>query len=189
MTKIIGVIAEDMSDVEVIKILLKKLTNKRFSTAQFVGKGCGPLKKKIPGWCKAFHQKGVVAVLVIHDLDKNSAHLLRDKLESMLPSNVFINTTVVIPVEELESWLLSDEKAIQVAMKLHTTPKAIHHPETIVSPKEHLGELVRKHSKNGLKQYVNTVHNSLIANELIVGKLSKCASFETFKTFVSTAIG
>lgn len=189
MSKIIGIIAEDMSDVEVIKILLKKLTNKRFTTTQFVGKGCGPLKKKIPGWCKAFQQKRVNAVLVIHDLDKNDAQQLRDKLEGMLPHNVFSNTAVVIPIEELEAWLLSDEKAIQVALKLHSTPKTIHHPETIISPKEHLGILANRHSKNGLKQYVNTVHNSLIAHEILIEKLGKCASFGHFRAFVKLAIG
>ncbi len=189
MAKLIGVIAEDMSDVEVIKILLKKMTKKSFTTAQFVGKGCGPLKKKIPGWCKAFKNKGVQAVLVIHDLDKNDAQELRTKLESMLPANVFANATVVIPTEELEAWLLSDEKAIKTAMKLQTSPKKIHHPEQITSPKEYLAALVKQHSKNGLKQYVNAIHNSKIADELLIQHLNKCASFAEFTAFAKTAIG
>ena len=189
MSRVIGVIAEDMSDVEVIKILLKKTSAKKFSTAQFVGKGCGPLKKKIPGWCKAFKQKGVHAVLVVHDLDKNDQDQLQQKLAALLPANMFATATVVIPIEELEAWLLSDEIAIQKALKLQDTPKPVHHPETIESPKEHLGTLVKQYSKGGLKQYVNTVHNAQIAQNMSIAKLSKCKSFTAFSAFAKVAIG
>lgn len=185
----IGIIAEDTGDVDVLKILAAKLTKRRFSTSHFVGKGCGPLKKKIPGWCKAFSDKGVDAVVVVHDLDRNKEKELRELLESMLPEEGFTYVTVVIPTEELEAWLLSDEVAIKTALKLHTAIKPISHPEKIVSPKEHLGKLIRAHSKNRLKQYVNTVDNTLIAKELAVEKLKKCASFKDFISFVDTAIG
>ena len=189
MSRVIGVIAEDASDVEVIKILLKKASAKKFSTAQFVGKGCGPLKRKIPAWCNVFKQKGVHAVLVVHDLDQNDLAELQQKLTDLLPANLFSTAAVVIPIEELEAWLLCDEMAIQKALKLQAAPKPIHHPETIGSPKEHLGALVKQHSKGGLKQYVNTVHNALIAQNMSVAKLSKCASFQAFSTFAKAAIG
>lgn len=65
----IGFIAEDLSDVEVLKILAGKLTSRRFTSSHFVGKGCGPLRKKIPGWCRAFETKGVSSVVVVHDLE------------------------------------------------------------------------------------------------------------------------
>ena len=189
MSKVIGVIAEDSSDVDVIRILLKKTSAKKFSTTHFVGKGCGPLKKKIPGWCKAFKQKGVYAVLVVHDLDRNDLAQLQQKLTDMLPDKLFTKSTVVIPIEELEAWLLSDEVAIKKALNLQSTPKSIHHPETIVSPKEHLGALIKQNSKGGLKQYVNTVHNSLIAQNISIVKLAKCASFKSFSDFAKNAIG
>lgn len=60
MSKKIGIIAEDISDVEVIKILGKKISGKAINSAYFVGKGCGPLKKKTPGWCKSLCTRGVV---------------------------------------------------------------------------------------------------------------------------------
>lgn len=65
MSKFIGFIAEDMSDVEVLKILIGKISTKKFSSAQFVGKGCGPIRKKLPGWAKAFVHKGVESLLVV----------------------------------------------------------------------------------------------------------------------------
>ena len=38
----VGMIAEDISDIEVLRILATKLTTKRFRVSHFVGKGCGP---------------------------------------------------------------------------------------------------------------------------------------------------
>lgn len=147
MPKILGIIAEDISDVNVLKILAKKITNRKFTTHHHVGKGCGAMKTKIPGWCQAFLDKKVSAVVVVHDLDRNNASDLRALLESAIIKNVFKHTTVVIPIEELESWLLCDEDAIFKALKLSTPLKPIHHPETVSSPKESLGKLVQKHSK------------------------------------------
>lgn len=149
MTRSIGFIAEDVSDVEVLKILITKISKKTFTSAHFVGKGCGPIKKKIPGWSKAFTHKGVNHLLVVHDLDRNNEKSLRASLEDLVNATSFQTKAVVIPKEELEAWLLSDENAIFSALKLETTPKKISHPETINSPKEHLQELVQKNSKGG----------------------------------------
>lgn len=188
--KHIGIIAEDDSDIEVLKILTRKLTNCRFATSHFVGKGCGPLKRKTPGWCKALLLKGCESVVLVHDLDKNNAVKLRTQLELIISAVKIENKFVVIPSEELEAWLLSDANALKNAMNLIKLPKKIFHPETVVSPKEHIGEIVRKHSKESSKRYVNTVHNKLIAEQIDIAKVSKaCPSFNQFEIFVSTAIG
>jgi uncharacterized protein DUF4276 len=184
----IGFIAEDISDVEVLKILAGKLTARRFAASHFVGKGCGPLKRKIPGWCKAFATKGVKSVVVVHDLDRNSEHELRKLLTELLSGSGFKVKAVVIPIEELEAWLLSDEQAIQVALRLRTKPKTVHNPETVPSPKEYLAAVVRENSKQRLTQYVNTVHNKLIAKALSTTKLSKCPSFNQYAQFIKAAL-
>ena len=189
MSKLIGIIAEDMSDVEVIKILLKKIATRRFATVQFVGKGCGPLKRKIPGWCAAFKNKGVKSVLIVHDLDRNNALELHDKLSKLVPDLVFAHTAIVIAIEELEAWLLSDMQAIKDALNLVSIPRVINHPENIASPKEHLGDIIKTHSKGRLKIYSNTIHNSLIANKIEISELSKCVSFSKFNDFAQNAIG
>lgn len=185
----IGVIAEDASDVEVLKILASKVATRKFSTAHFIGKGCGPLKRKIPAWCKVFVTKGVNSVIVVHDRDRLDAAKLKETLSSLIPEESFAVSSVVVPIEELEAWLLSDEHAIRKALNLTAAPKPTHHPEAILSPKEHLGRLVRQHSKNQQKQYVNTIHNPLIAEEISLTKLNRCPSFRDFRAFVSTAVG
>ncbi len=188
MSKTIGFIAEDLSDIEVIKILIKKISSKNYSSAHFVGKGCGPIKKKIPGWTKVFQFKGVDSLLVVHDLDKNNEGELRESLESLVNNTPFHTKAVVIPKEELEAWLLCDEDAIHKALNLEKRPKAILHPEKIVSPKEHLRDLTESHSKGRQKQYVNTIHNKLIAKEISSPKLNKCPSFTHLKVFINSTL-
>lgn len=188
--KLIGIIAEDDSDVEVLKILTKKLTKRRFSTSQFTGKGCGPLKRKTPGWCKALAHKGCQSVVLVHDLDRNKSVELRKQLELILSSVDMEHKFVVIPAEELEAWLLCDPDALKKAMNLTKLPKKIHHPEAIVAPKERMETIVKSHSKGQSKQYVNTVHNRLIAGETDVAKiLAGCPSFSHFQAFITAAIG
>lgn len=186
----VGIIAEDDSDIEVLKYFASKLTSRRFSVSKFTGKGCGPLKRKTSGWCKALIHKGCSSVVLVHDRDRYDEKTLRHELERLIEGVNMRMKVVVIPCEELEAWLLSDMRALKQGMNLATMPKAIHHPEIIDSPKEHIGKLVRSHSKNKSKQYVNTVHNLLIAKAISVSTISRrCPSFRHFERFVATAIG
>lgn len=180
----IGIIAEDISDIEVLKILAKKVSKKTFSVSHFVGKGCGPLARKTPGWCKNLWLKGCTHILLVHDLDRNNLDDLRLRLEAILRLAPQLFTAVVIPSEELEAWLLSDTVAISKVLNLPKKLKEIHHPEKVLSPKEHIGEMVRK-SSNSQRTYINTVHNCLIANEMDINKITaKCPSFSGFSNFL-----
>ncbi|HEY4964545.1 MAG TPA: DUF4276 family protein, partial [Candidatus Saccharimonadales bacterium] len=186
----VGIIAEDQSDIEVLKELGRKISGRNFSVSQHYGKGCGSIKTKTPGWCKAFGEKGCKAVVLVHDRDDKDADQLRQDLEAILAASVMKKCYVTIPTEELEAWLLSDMPAIKRALNLEKEPKDIHHPETVPSPKEHLGNLVTSHSKNKSKYYVNTEHNGLIAKEIAISAIElKCPSFAHFKTFIETEIG
>lgn len=186
MTRMIGFIAEDLSDVEVIKLLIARITSKKYASAHFVGKGCGPIKKKIPGWAKAFAHKGVKSLLIVHDLDKAVESDLRESLEKIADETPFSSRAVIIPKEELEAWLLCDEDAIYRALKLEKKLKAINKPEEIPSPKEFLRDLVQVHSKGRQKQYINTIHNKLIASQLNAEKLKKCPSFDHLRVFIDS---
>ena len=184
----LGFIAEDASDIEVLKILTKKLTAKQFSVSYFTGKGCGPIRRKSAAWCKNFSVKGCEYAVIVHDLDKSDYLTLHGQLNQILHAAPQKVKAVVIPSEELEAWLLADEEAIASALKLGKIPKPIHHPETIDSPKEHLGQIVRSHSKKK-KEYINTVHNSLIAIDMDVVKIrNKCPSFKSFEAFIGMSM-
>lgn len=182
----IGVIAEDVSDVEVVVQLLRKLTRRRFSTSHFIGKGCGSIKKKALGWCRAFHDKGCVSAVLVHDRDRHTETQLRMELERVV-ANAAVGTTVVIPVEELEAWLLADCQAIKQAMNLAEVPPTIASPESVPSPKERLASLVEQFSRSGQKKYVNTVHNTRIAEFISVAEVSKrCLSFSRLQKFAAS---
>lgn len=186
----IGIIAEDNSDVTVITTLMKKITTKRFKAVHFVGKGCGPLKRKTPAWCKVLSQKGCKSVLLVHDRDRNDYKDLQKKLTNLLAESPQEIKAVVIPSEELEAWLLSDPAALKSAMNLVSQPKKIAHPERIKSPKEFLGKVITENSKGKVKQYVNAVHNLLIAEKVSVNEIkSLCPSFLNLEKFVEDAIG
>lgn len=178
-----GLIAEDASDIEVIKKLAKKICGKNISSSHFVGKGCGPIKRKAVAWCRAFATKGCSQILLVHDRDRHDYDLLRSELTDVLAVAPQAKKVVVVPSEELEAWLLSDHSAIKVALNLRKAPKEEHHPERIASPKEYLGAAVWKISDKTVN-YVNAIHNPLIAEYIDVARISrKCPSFQPFADF------
>ena len=186
----VGVIAEDYSDADSVGVLIHRLTNyDRIGIKRFVGKGCGKIKKKCYKWSEQLRQRGCSLLVLIHDLDENNLADLRTTLNDALnPCPITIHL-ICIPVQEFEAWLLSDPNAIKTAMHLNKAPKIKGQPETISSPKEHLGELIYIASK-GEKVYINTKHNSKITETLSIDLVrSKCPSFIPFYDFVQSNLG
>ncbi|MEH6458820.1 DUF4276 family protein [Chitinimonas sp. JJ19] len=186
MSKIIGIIAEDASDVDVISsILCKYVDRNSFSIKKFVGNGCGKLRNKCEIWVANLFQSGCHHVLVFHDLDKNDETDLRTMLESKVSQLKFPKSLIVIPVEEIEAWLLSDENAIKDVFSLKIKPKRINDCESIKSPKEHLENLVWSAEK---KRYLNTTHNKKIAEKTSIDNFRRCHSFIAFDEYVKKSI-
>lgn len=182
MTKKIGVIAEDDSDVEVItEFLAKYMDRNGFSVKKFVGNGCGKVKQKCDSWTQNLFSGGCEHVFLFHDLDRNKENKLRADLKKKVPPEKFPNSLIVIPIEELEGWLLSDANAIKQVFNLQKAPKEIHHCETIKSPKEHLEKLVWQAGK---KRYVNTIHNKKLSSHTSLENLRRCESYKIFDSYV-----
>jgi Domain of unknown function (DUF4276) len=158
MTRKFGIIAEDESDVDVIvEILCKYFPRNAFSVRKFIGRGCGKIKNKCDSWTRSLFESGCDHVFIFHDLDRNVESNLRNLLEKKVSPSAFPRSLVVIPIEELEAWLLSDASAIKKALSLQKTPKKISNCELINSPKEFLGDLIWKIER---KRYINTIHNN-----------------------------
>jgi hypothetical protein len=186
MSKKIGIIAEDKSDIDVITEILKKYMGaNEFRIGRFVGNGCGKLRSKCEAWTKNLFKSGCNYVFVFHDLDRNCANKLRKDLEIKVCPNKYENSLIVIPVEELEAWLLSDSDAIKSVFNLNKKPKKIHGCENISSPKEHLRDMVWA---TGKKRYLNTVHNKKIAKETSLENLKRCPSFIQFHEFIQDRV-
>jgi len=185
-SKRIGIIAEDKSDVAVIKILVERLRGAPISVNDFVGNGCGKIVKQSAVWSKELARIGCKYLLVVHDLDRNDHVELVTKLRQAI-LGCSIQNLIVIPVEELEAWLLSDEAAISKFFSLKTRLKRIANPETVSSPKEKLARLVYQ-STAGKKRYVNSIHNQGIAQQVSLSKLRVCSSFLPLEKFVREQI-
>lgn len=182
MTRVIGIIAEDDSDVEVIaEFLSKYMQRNNFSLKKFTGNGCGKLRNKCDSWASSLFKSGCDHVIVFHDLDRNDENRLRKLLMKKVCPVKYPNSLIVIPIEEMEAWLLSDVDAIQKVFSLPKTPSKIHDCENVPSPKEHLEGMVWKIGK---KRYVNTIHNKKISQLTSLDNLLRCKSFATFDKYV-----
>lgn len=186
MAKIIGIIAEDLSDVDVVTNLLGKYVSRnKFSIKKFVGNGCGKLRNKCGSWAVTLFQAGCHYVLIFHDLDRQDEASLRKLLLKKVPKEQFPNSLVVIPIEELEAWLLSDEVAVRDVFGLKKTPRRIEHCESVNSPKEHLRCLVWS---LGRKRYLNTTHNKKISKNVTIENLRRCPSYKPLDEYIKSTI-
>jgi len=181
----IGLIAEDQTDYEVLNIFTCKLIEEsKFKFLHHFGHGCGKLKKKCAAWAKNLVDRGCNHIVVMHDLDDNKEKVLRKSIEEKIRNINCINRLILIPIFEVEAWLLSDSNALTKTFKIQNNIKdQINNPETIKDPKKHIGELVRK---NCNIRYVNSIHNKKIAQEICIDELSrKCRSFKPFQDFIN----
>jgi hypothetical protein len=185
--KSIGIIAEDHSDVAVLRILISKITKAPFSLKPTVGGGCGKIVGKCHVWAQNLHDQGCRYLIVVHDLDTRIIAHLRAQLAAALNPSPIALHLIVIPVREIEAWLLSDHVAITKAMKLVEPVKMVPNPEVILRPKEYLADLVFRKSRKK-RRYVNALDNAKIAALCIMSNLRRCASFVPLSAFISEHI-
>lgn len=188
MSKIkgIGIIAEDSSDYESSKAIIKRIINKKNITfKKAIGNGCGKLRRKALDYAVDLKKRGCNLIIVIHDLDRNDLNILRTELEKIVDGCSKIEKFVCIPVEELEAWFLSDPAGLKDALKLKRVPSIKRPPETITSPKEFLRDLIFSCSDKE-KIYINTKHNELISQSISLELMKqKCPSFQLLFDYVS----
>jgi hypothetical protein len=179
-----GIIAEDNSDVAVIQeITLSLLKPCRIGFKHFVGNGCGKLRRKCAAWAKNLVARGCPWIAVVHDLDERNAGLLRSELNNAIAPARAKAKVVLLPKHEIEAWLLYDAAAIAAAFNETHCPKLPGNPELLADPKRYLGDLIWKKYR---KDYLNTVHNKLIAKCINVSLLRRSGSFLPHLPFVNT---
>ena len=179
----IDVIAEEVNDVDVLyEFTCKIIKENNFSFLKFVGHGCGKLRRKCGVWARNLIERGCSYVVVVHDLDNRDEKQLRKTLEAEIDDVNLDCTVILIPIEEIESWLLSDPGALKTVFNMHKLPLVPKSPEKVSSPKKILGKLVRANSK---AQYLNTVHNRRIASKISIRKLRRCPSFSDYPKFLT----
>jgi hypothetical protein len=184
MTVAVGIIAEDNSDVNVVDATISKSTKTRYTTKSFVGgNGCGRLRNKCRQWAENLRERGCTLLILVQDLDTSSLNKLRTALEKALAEAPIKPFVIVIPVREIEAWLLADQNAIRSALNIRDTIKQIKNPEALQRPKEYLRDLIYRVSKKRIT-YLNTIHNVKIARQCHMTSLRRCESFKLLQDFI-----
>ena len=185
MTNKIGVIAEDDTDVDVVRELIGKIARgKTFSIKKFAANGCGKLIGKCYQWSVQLKSRGCETLIVLHDLDERQEGQLRQQLENTLNTSPIKKRVVIIPIKEIEAWLLSDHLAIEKAMNLKQKVEKVANPQSIADPKKYLGDLI--YLKSGkVKRYL-TSDNPKIAQKVEINNMRRCSSFLPFENFIRT---
>ena len=129
---------------------------------------------------------GYTKFIVCHDADGPDPAISHEKVMKRIvePSGLAASTCVLIPVQELEAWLLADVKAVT---RIFTSwkPKAVAKPESIPSPKEHLERL--SEDQNRRRRYSHAIHNEQLAERVDLNRVERlCRSFRPLVAFVTT---
>lgn len=179
----IGVIAEEQNDIDVLyQFTCKHIAVNSFSFSKFIGHGCGKLRRKCNAWAKNLFSRGCSQIVIMHDLDEADERRLRQELEKAIKCISFEGSLILIPIQEVEAWLLCDASALRAIFGMKADPKVPAQPERIREPKKHLRNLVWKTCK---KRYINTIHNRKIAEEMRVDSLDTCRSFIPYPEFLA----
>jgi hypothetical protein len=177
-------VGEDDSDVNTIKVIIRRLAGNQKLAVRTKGySGAGELLKNGSRRLQLFHGLGCSKFVVCLDADGADPGPSREKVETRIvkPSGLQ-DCCIVIPVQEIEAWLLAD---IEAATQIFTswTPAAISYPEGIPHPKEHLERLSRDSRQR--PRFSHAIHNERLAQYIDLGKVSgKCPSFATLANFV-----
>lgn len=189
----IGVLAEDDNDCEVIRVLIRRIFEARgvksgaWSLQKRAGKGCSKLKRKSARWLVELAGTGCTAAVIVHDLDRNpdngslndEAVLARELAAIPVPRG--LARLVCIPVEEIEAWFFSSEKVLERACG--KPQKASPSPHSIPKPKETLIRMSRGANK---KPRYSENENHRLAEVLELSECKKkCRAFSELYDFVN----
>lgn len=179
----IGVIAEDESDFEVLTLIVRKIKNRKYSFKKSLGKGHGRIAAKCNAWSKNLKDRGCKHLILLHDADGKDPLKLQRVLKKALEPCSIGSSVIVVAVQELEAWLLSDYEAIhKVFAASNNSPNGIASPEMITDPKAYLKHHIEREYR---KKYFNSLDNKKIADHLDVNKIAaKCVSFRELHTFI-----
>lgn len=179
----IGIISEDNTDFESLKVVISKLID--IDGVGFRSKvgNCTRIRNKCVAMAADLNNKKCDVLIVVIDQDRNDYNALKREVTNKLSSSTIARRLVAVPVEELEAWFIADPEGIKKSLGLKRKPNFSGLPESISSPKEKLRDQVFACSGNEI--FYQTALNKRIASEIDYSKVySKCPSFVEFSDFV-----
>jgi hypothetical protein len=183
----IAVIAEDDTDCDAIKNIIRRVLDENVSTKKWASNGCSTLRRKLSAKLSSLSDDGCNAFVIIHDLDRNPENgalndeiQLRNVLEKSASDINRSARHICIPIEELEAWFWSDPKVIKYIGK--GKGKASANPHSLAKPKEELIKLSRD-EKRRPRYSVNM--NAELAEKLDLELCAqRCDSFRELLEFL-----
>lgn len=184
-----ALLAEDRSDVDALVVLIKRIIGQENATIPRKGfGGCGELRRKAHSHIAEFSRQGATHFIICHDSDKNTPQDVRNKVIDAIKAKMPLNFEhiIVVPVQELEAWIIADEAAIHTAIP-SLTISSVAKPEEINDPKEWL---IRQSQTNRTKPlYAPATFNVKVARHLEIDKVKKkCRSFKELVDYLQEAI-
>jgi len=178
----IGIVAEGLpdSDVQIISELVKKIlsTDPLFITRP--GGSRGNVIKKYPGWLEEFRNRGVDRAIVIVDQDMSCRKTLIQKILGKIEGRNYSFPVKLHVIErEIETWLLSDERAISRVVGKNV-PRVNQALENIQDPKEKLKEILSRAKAN----YTNKTLQNIAKESDIEHIAYRCPGFRRFRQLV-----
>jgi signal recognition particle subunit SEC65 len=184
-----AVLAEDQSDAEAICVLVKRIAD---TTGLAVFKhgfsGCGNLRKKAGKHIKSLEGLGATHFIICHDADRSSPREIKESVRASIRSKHTLpdQHRIIVPVQEIEAWIIADEKAIQQIIPTLKI-KPVNQPESLNNPKEWLKTESRRLKTKPL--YDETTLNEKVCQHLDISIVQKkCQSFSELVEFVSTSM-
>ena len=183
-----GIIGEDRSDVETLKVIVKRLAVDEHLPVKIKGYGgCGELLRKGAKQLKAFADLGCTKLIACYDADgpdfRQRFHQLMESVVNA--SGVQEKCCAVIQLHELEAWIIAYIGAVTNVFSSWNTNPITSAPESVPNPKEFLESLSRAENKK--PRYSHAVHNEKIALHLDLQRVyDRCPSFRGLAGFVRT---
>ncbi|MBX3317195.1 MAG: DUF4276 family protein [Phycisphaeraceae bacterium] len=174
----IAILAEARSDFDTLRVLVRRIIADKSLT--IAGKGytsCDELCRKGGGLVTSFMQRGFSRFVICHDSDNNDSLAIVTKIRNAItrPSGSCSLSCIIVPVQEIEAWILADEMAVRTTIPTFQLCETLH-PENVQSPKEYIERASRSGRTSPL--YSHAIHNPKVAAHLDIAKVSrKCPSF------------
>lgn len=184
-----AILAEDSSDAETLRVLVRRLAgNPKLPIKSKDFDGCSALLRKASRELELFHRLGCRRFVVCADSDSHDPGPRLKELEEAVHGCGVAPVCLVVPVQELEAWILADVQAVRKVITSWIDDKALDfpNPEGIKDPKEHLERTIR--NKTARPPYSHATHNPRVADHLNLEQLKrKCPSFRRLADFVTEA--
>lgn len=181
-----GVIAEDDSDCEAIKVLINRLAPAdsvvRPSVKCRRGDGGGGVKQRGARFLSLLADQGCSAFIIVHDRDSHEESTLRETLAKRVVGERD-DCIICIPCEELEAWFWSDQRVLDAIATKPGLAKAAPNPHLVKDPK---GALTRLSMDGRRRPRYAVTDNAQLMKLLDIEACARaCPAMHELRTFIA----